>query len=309
MIDLLGLTNAMTDITVHVMDKELKDLGLKKGFLNRSGHYDMDALEAVIEKKDKKVFQAGSPANVVFGAAHLGLQTGLIASVGDDPVGSIYLDIVVAKGITPYFNKTEGRSGICYIMVTPDGEKTIVARVGLAGQYKFNLKIMDSPKIAHTSGYELLTNPQKTIEFIHRNEEKGAKISFDLADPSVVRSKRMEIVYGILHSLDVVFVTEEELSALDEINPDMKRTTLDDLIKQVPIVVLKKGKKGSVVFHKTQSYKIPIYPVEVVNTNGAGDAYAAGFLCGLHKKLPVEECGHFASKYAASVCEIEGSHF
>lgn len=294
-LDIAGLTNALTDVIVSVTDDELKEFNLRKGVFNSN----VDArVYEIISRRKAKMFHGGSSANVIHGAAALGLNAALFGTVGNDECGESYIQHVKEARIISCVSIADGPSGLCYTLVSSDGEKTAFAKIGVAGAYNFDIRQLEKTKIFHTSGYELLTNPQKTEETIDYAKKKGALISFDLACPGVVRErKRLE---SLLDSVSVLFTTEEEASALTTV------ASLADL--KCPVRVLKKGKNGSVVIQGKKAYAIPIYEVKVVNTNGAGDAYAAGFLFGYIRGFGAEECGHFGSYLASRVCAREEAH-
>lgn len=301
MVDLIGLTNAITDVMIEVTDEELGYLGLKKGFYNRKANISYDKFLQFISSKEKMFIPAGSPANVVYGASYLGLYTALIGTIGNDVHGKRYIKSLEEANIIPLLNVIDGPSGICYILVSPDGERSSVVNIGVAEEYSFDLSHLEA-KIFHTSAYELRSNPEKVKEAIHHAKNVGTKTSFDLSDPDLVKRTSLE---EVLNKIDILFTTEQEAT---ELIGDKPSKALKELSKICPVVIMKKGKKGSVIRQGKTNYNIPVYKIKIVNTNGAGDAYAAGFLFGLVKEHPLEECGHIGSKFAARVCGIKGSH-
>lgn len=305
-LDLIALGNALTDITVKVKEKELKDLGMKKGDVSGIRRVNSDLFSKIISEKKQEICQAGSSSNTVFNASKLGLKTGLIGSVSYDSIGEFYLETLKKYNIKEIFNITEGKSGICYILVTPDGERTNIPDLGVSGNFNPDYEKLNSleTRIFHTSGYEVASNPDKAKEIINYFKDKGAKISFDLAADSMIRGQR-KTIENIVEKTDILFATEEEAKELTGKTPFK---ALAELSKICPIVSLKRGKKGSVVKQKNERYKISIYPTKLINTCGAGDAYAAGFLFAYLQKFNLEECGRMASYIASRVCGIESSH-
>ncbi len=303
MVELIGLTNAVTDITIDVTDEELQRIGLQKGFRNDHAQMPYDEFIEFVRGKEKTISPAGSSANVVYTAARLGLETALLGSVGNDAYGSNYLQSLDECGISSYVDVSDGQSGVCYILITPDKERTSLFCSGVSGVFEFELERINDVKLFYTTGYELITNPEKTIEAIRYMTSRGTEIAFDLADPSVINLQRGNLE-GILECVDILFSTEYEAEELLQRSFQLE----EGLSNICPIVALKKGKNGSVVFSGKERYEIPIHPVNVLNTNGAGDAYAAGFLAGYIGGRPLEECGRMASYVASQVVGIREAH-
>ena len=119
--DVIGLTNALTDIIVKVTPEELDKIGLKKGFWNLKREINREAFEELVKNKDKKLCQAGSPGNVVFNLAKLGFKTGLIGTLSNDKIGERYISKLLEYEIEPYIEIAPGESGACYILISDDG--------------------------------------------------------------------------------------------------------------------------------------------------------------------------------------------
>ncbi len=303
-LDLVGLTNALTDIVVNVSDEELKSIWLQKGVYGGLSKTNNQKLFELLNEKEKKFFQAGSPANVIFNSARLGLNTALLGTVGDDDIGEKYRQKLKDSGIDSHLGISRGNSGVCYVLITPDGERTCIANMGIAGAFNFSIKKIKEAGIFHTSGYELISNPAVVLESVDYAKKIGAKISFDLADPAMIRKQRSNIM-EIIKKTDILFMTEEESR---ELTGEDEKNSLKIAGELCDIAILKKSSKGSIVRHNRQEYKIPIYATKVVNTCGAGDAYACGFLFAHIKKFPIFECGNMASYLASRVCSIADSH-
>ncbi len=303
-IDLIGLTNALTDITFYVTDSELKKMGIRKGSYHPLREIDWKRFSEVLKQKEIQYSVAGSPANVILNTSKLGLRTALFGSVGCDDNGRNYIKTIRKNKIIPFFNQIPGTSGYCYIMITPDGERTNTANLGVSENFDFDFTKLKETKFFHTSCYELATNPDKVKEAIEYAKSYNVRLSFDLADRLMIQRQRQNIE-NILEDLDILFVTEEEAKELTGESP-LKALTM--LSETCPIVALKRGKKGSIVKPGRQQSKIPIYPVKVKSTCGAGDAYASGFLFAHLRGLNPEESGHFGSYIASRVCASDEPH-
>lgn len=306
--DIIGLTNVLTDVIIPATDEDIAFLGLKKGFHNRMTWIDQHRLKDFLKNREQEYCAGGSPANVIFDSAALGLKTGLIGVVGDDIIGSDYLMDLVERGIKDFIDIQQGESGICYTLISDDGEKTSFSGMGVAAKFSLErcLDIDDLPetRFFHTSGYELYSNPSETLKIMNAMANNGARISFDLGDPRMV-AKNRDLFLDVAKRTEVLFMTEEESSALTEKSPE---DSLEYISKICPVVILKKGSNGSSVRSGEERYDIPIYPVEVISKCGAGDAYAAGFLSARLNGLDLEKCGHSGSYIASRVCGLKSPH-
>lgn len=304
MLDVIGLTNALTDIVIKVSDTEMEHLGIKKAMHNSLSRINQNEFYKMILKKDKDYIPSGSPANMIFNSNKLGLKTGLIGSVGKDELGIEYIKTICKEGIESYIKVCEGKSGVCYVLITPDGERTNIAKIGVANDLGFDLAKTKRAKILHTSGYELDVNVERTLEVIDYIIKDGAKLSFDLANDEMVRRHRKSIE-SIVNKTSVLFMTEEEAKELTGQNP---LKALKEISMICEVVALKKGQKGSEVRRGREQHKIKTYSSKIKNTCGAGDAYASGFIHTYLKKGGLNDCGNMGSWVASKVCGSEKSH-
>ncbi|MBR9705784.1 adenosine kinase [Candidatus Pacearchaeota archaeon] len=303
-IDLVGLTNALTDITFKVSDEEIAHLGLKKGGWYSLNEINIQRFTRMFASKNPKYYVGGSPANTIINASILGLNTGLFGSVGNDTQGDIYLGQIKKHNIEQFLKINEGSTGVCYILVSPEGERTCIPSIGVAGKLSLPFDNLRKAKFFHTSGYELETDPRSALEAINHAKYIGAKVSFDMADASSVKNQQTNLD-KILPSVDILFTTEEEAK---ERTGYRGQRAIDELARICPIVAYKKGPKGAIVRQGREQHTIKAYDVKKKNTCGAGDAFAAGFLYAHIKDMPLEECGHFGSFTASRVCNRNESN-
>jgi sugar/nucleoside kinase (ribokinase family) len=303
---ILGLTNALTDIVVKVTEKEFERLNIKKGSTNGFSKINEAILNKIISRRKKSYQTGGSPGNVIFNSYRLGLKAALMGTVGTDDIGQNYLHELEKTDIFYVINKTKGKSGRVYVLVTPDKERTQITDIGVAAKFDFSTNPVPYDNgIFHLTGYETASNPERVLELLEEfTQDRRTKISFDLACDSMIKQARNPIE-KIVQNTDILFATEEEATELTGLK---SYKALKELSKTVPIVILKKGKNGSVVKHGKKQHEIPVYPAKVKNTCGAGDAYASGFLYGQIRGFSLEECGRFGSYIASRVCAREESH-
>jgi sugar/nucleoside kinase (ribokinase family) len=302
--DIIGLTNAIVDAVVKVSDEDIIDLGFKKGHGNKKSDIDYNKFENFIFNNKIEYVSGGSPFNTIRGLSNLGLKSAILGAIGDDKYGQIFMDDCLKFKVTPMIGIFRGNTGLCHVLVSPDGDRTMVADIGVSKNFEF---YYDSgrTKIFHTSGYELSSNRLKTLEILDYYKGDGSKISFDLASPNSVK-KNKDIIVDLLSKVDVLFSTAGEFDALSKIS---KIKSLDDLSKIVPIINLKLGSSGSILRVGSEQHNIPIYPVTMVNTIGAGDSYAAGFLYKYIKNSNLIDCAYHASFIASRVCAKKESYY
>ncbi|MBN2053107.1 adenosine kinase [Candidatus Woesearchaeota archaeon] len=307
--DVVALTNAVTDVFFRVTDDELAALGLRKGHANaisKKAFYASPKFRKLM-KKDKLLIPGGSPANVVQGTAALGRKSGLIGTVGDDEVGLNYLNDVKNNGLKSLLTIVPGaESGVCYVMVTPNGEKTPMADLKISKEFHVNHKKINDYKIFHTSGYELLSNPEVMKDTLAYAKSKGLKISFDIADPAVPKKMRNDLE-EVLKQVDYLTMTEDELRAYVEEEELEKAIKKIQGLYNTEIIAVKKGKEGSELLVGNERIIIPKVPCKVVNTTGAGDTYSAGLLTGILLGWSLESSARLGSYVAAQVCSQEGA--
>jgi len=299
------LTNALMDIIIKVDYDDLEKLGLNPGSWESLKKINKKTLQQTLNKNKPLYCLAGSPANTAFNASKLGLKTTLIGSVGLDKEGVYYISELKKNKIHPYFRQKKTGTGTCYIFVTPEGERTNIPDIGLAGDFP-DISILEGLKteVFHSSGYELDSNPEKFEAIFDYIKESKATISFDLGHEKGI--KQLKPYFQRTVSLtDILFATEEEASELTDLPP---KKALKELSKHCKTVILKKGSKGSIARQGEKEYEIPIYKTNLINTCGAGDAYAAGFLFGHINKMSLEECARLGSYIASRVCATEKSN-
>ncbi len=291
-LDLMVLNNAVTDVVYEVNPEELSSLKILKS--------SKEITEKLKDKKPILQTPAGSPGNVGFTAAALGLRVGINGTLGNDDYAEEYRKKVKNYGMLDNLARFEGESGVCYTFITPDKERHFNAMLNCSTNFELK-NIFPHLKIIHTSAYEIKSDPAQVLEYIKKLKEKGAKVSLDLADHRLCEKIRNEIK-SVAEIADILFTSHDEYRALFQ-----KEPRGDDFNWE--ITCLKKGIAGSAVIPKggINGYVLPAYPANLVNTNGAGDGYAAGFLYGYTKKLPLDVCGRIGSAVAAQVCSQVGA--
>jgi sugar/nucleoside kinase (ribokinase family) len=298
---IVALGVALMDILSDTSEEDLVKYGLKKGCVNFP-----KTIPLIDNLKNKRIIPGGSSANVVANSSYLGLkkENGFIGTVGNDENGKLYKEDLRMNGVVDYLTEFKGKTGVSYIFITPDHERTSIVDIGVSGSLNIPFEKMDQFRIFHTSLYEIATDEEKTMKSLIFAYNNIPEISFDLSDFNLV-TRYKNLVTDIIKHSNIVFANEKESKALTSLEPE---ESIEALSKMCDIAVIKLGKDGSLV-KKTNgpTYRIPCYPANVVDTNGAGDAYSAGFLYGRIKNFNIEECGNLGSFLAARICERYGA--
>ena len=310
--DVLGIGNALFDVLVRTDEAFLAKHGMAKGSMSL-----IDEARAAAIYKDMgpaTEVSGGSAANTIVGIGSLGARAAYVGKVKDDQIGKLYVHDIRAAGVA--FNTPAAKegpaTGCSYILVTGDGERTMNTYLGAAQD--LSPADIDPAEIAgagivYLEGY--LWDPKNAKEaFV-----KAAKIAHDakrkvaltLSDSFCVDRYRDEFLSLMRGStVDIVFANESELHSL-YMTSDFD-TALKQLRNDVNLGVVTRSEKGCMVVSSEDAVAAPAFPVEkVVDTTGAGDLFAAGFLYGLARNFGYKQCGELGALAAAEVIQHIGA--
>lgn len=311
-IDVYGIGNCLIDILVNVDDSELKLLGLNKGIMHLVDDKKREELVSYIDEKPKRMMSAGSCPNTMMSLAALGLRVILAGKIGTDSFGAEYEKQVLQHGVVSHLKKSDFPTGSSIILISPDSERTMNTYLGACQQ--FTKTDLDKKSIAEANylyfeGYTWDTENQKEaiLEAIRAAKASNTKVVFDVADPFAVKRHKEDFLKLIKQNADIVFANKEEAKILcDTDNP---AAAIEKLAEMCNIAVVKLGSEGALIKQKgSETVRIPVNRVTAVDTTGAGDVFASGFLYGQCKKMSMEESGVFAAFLASQVvCQIGAS--
>ncbi len=306
---IIGIGNALVDVLTQLeSDDLLSELNLPKGSMQLVDAERSAQIQEKSRNLSKQMASGGSAANTIHGLAKLGMETAFIGSVGKDETGTFFEKDLMNSHIKPVLFHTDSPSGIANGMISKDGERTFGTFLGAAldlsaGQLKpEHFKDYD---LLHVEGY-LVQNHELLETILKLAKENGLQISLDLASYNVVEDNLEFLRNMVERYVDIVFANEEEARAFSGTEPDK---ALDDLSKLTNIAVVKVGSKGS--FVKQDDTIVVIKPVKAnpIDTTGAGDLYASGFLYGWMNNLGFEKAGFIGSLLAGTVIEVMGAKF
>ena len=309
-LDVMCIGNAIVDVLAHCEDETILGLGLNRGTMTLIGadraQQLYNSMGAVTE------MSGGSASNTAAGIASLGGQAGFVGKVRDDQLGKIFVHDIHTTGVV--FETPPATSGPatarCLIFITSDAQRTMNTYLGAC----VNLRPEDiapdfigRAKIVYMEGY-LWDRDQAKQAFLKAAEvaqNAGRKVSLTLSDQFCVDRHRISFINFIRGYVDILFSNEEEIISLyqvEDFNAAL-RYVRDDC----EVAVLTRSGKGSVIVSGGEKHVIYAEPVaEVVDTTGAGDLYAAGFLYGITNGHRLVECGRIASIVAAEVISHVG---
>jgi len=307
--DVIGFGNTIMDFLVEVEDKTLLEFNLKKGEMHLVDETKAKDVLKILENKNTTIdiVPGGSSANTLRGLALLGASVIFCGRVGNDQHGDWYIEALKDHKVITNMKKHPGITGHAIGFITPDAQRTFSVHLGAGIHFAKEDIIEDDikeSKVLHIEGYQLEGNTQPVIlHALQIAKKHGTKISLDLADPGLIRRQK-DILQQVVHEFaDIVFVNEteaKEFTGYEEVE------AAKILGEQVEIAIVKIGKQGSIISSQNQITYIAPVSANAIDTTGAGDTYAAGFLYGYCKNWPLEKAGKLGSVLAAKIVEQKG---
>jgi sugar/nucleoside kinase (ribokinase family) len=304
-IDVVGIGNAIVDVIAHADEGFLAQEGLAKGAMTLIDAARADALYAKMGPAIES--SGGSAGNTMAGIASLGGEGGYIGKVRDDLLGEVFRHDITAIGVrfdTPAATGGPGTAR-CLICVTPDGQRTMATYLGACvelGPEDLDRELIASAQVTYLEGY--LFDPPRAQEAFRAAARiahaAGRKVALSLSDPFCVERHRAAFRELVAGEIDILFANEAEICSLYQ--TDNFAGAAAAARGHVAIAALTRSAEGSVVLADGAAHPIAAAPVaQVVDTTGAGDLYAAGFLYGLTRGLPLPTCGALGSLCAAEI--------
>lgn len=303
--NILGVGAPFIDYIVHVSDEFLNSLpGQIKGIepISHEGLIDLLSLT----KKSPIIRPGGSCANTIKALSLLGHNCALVGKIGNDENGKFFEAHLKELNISSLYIHTKTPSPLALCLVTPDGERTIRSYLGCSQEMQAeDLKENDFNGVRHVhiEGHSLSNNmlTKRSMELAKKN---GATISFDLGSFEIVTTHKEQIFYLLKNYVDVLFANIDESQALTNKTP---LESCEELKKFCSVAVVSLGKEGGFIGSKNEIIKYDALTVEALDTTGAGDYFAAGFLHGFLNKQSLDECGRFGAILGSEIVQVEGT--
>ena len=303
-LDVVGIGNALVDVLSHETDEFVAAHGLVKSAMTLVDTERAEELYAAMGPGIE--MSGGSVANSTVGVASFGGRAGYMGRVADDQLGQVFAHDLAAMGVT-FVNAraTEGPpTGRSLIVVTPDAHRTMNTYLGASAFFcpdDVDADLIASAQVTFLEGY-LFDRPESQDAYWTASKyatDAGRKVALTLSDLFCVERHRDGFLPLVRERVDILFANEAEACALwgcDEVGAAVERARAE-----VGVCCITLSEKGSVVVSGPETHEVPAHPVDVVDTTGAGDLYAAGFLYGYTTGRPLPECGELGSLAAAEV--------
>ncbi len=303
---ILGIANPIVDYIMHVSDEYLSQITDLKGGMETISCSEFDRLLA------NKYFltsisAGGSATNVMKGLARLGEKCAAAGKMGIDEAARQFLNNLEEYKITPLYLTSRTPTGKALCLVTPDGERTIRTYLGASVEMRaddLDPAIFRGVRLVHIEGYAILNEgvAERAMQMAHK---AGAKISFDLANFEMVYDNK-DLIFELLKKyVDILFANEKEVFALTGLEAEEGCAFLKNYCETVAV---SRGKAGCVVSSKNSQLSYPAFAIEnPLDTTGAGDLFASGFLFGCLNDKSLEQCAYLGCSLGAAVVQVNGA--
>ncbi|MFA5903947.1 MAG: adenosine kinase [Desulfobacula sp.] len=302
-----GIGSALVDILINEPDQFLTDLNKQKGGMTLVGDEDIRHILAASGKKALAV-PGGAACNTIVGVANLGGKARFIGRRGNDAYGKTFEELIVKCNVEPLISISDSPTGKVLSVITPDAQRSMFTFLGASTELapeSITASMFKETAIAMIEGY-LLFNQKLMFAALKAAKEAGCMIALDLASFEVVNASK-DILFNLVQDyVDILIANEDEAKAYTGHEDEIK--AVEALSQHVGYAVLKVGAKGSYVSYENKITKIPVQKgLPPIDTTGAGDLWAAGFLFGIAHGFSIEKSGRIASACGYEVCQVMGA--
>lgn len=305
---IIGMGNALVDVLVRIDDDSLLEkLHLPKGNMQLIQEDTLSEIRKYTSGMKIHRSTGGSAGNTVCALAALGANPGFIGKVGQDETGTFFGDTLRQRGVNALLATCDLPSGIASTFISTDGERTFGTYLGAAATLRaedLSRKMFAGYNYLYIEGY-LLQDHDLMLRAVQLAKEEGLQVCLDMASYNVVEAERDFFDQLIVKYVDIVFANESEALAYTGKAP---HEALEEIASKCSIAVVKTGKEGSLVKKGTEVIQLLSCPVDnVLDTTGAGDFYAAGFMYGLTCGYSLEKCVQISTILATAVIQEVGT--
>ncbi len=305
---IVGFGSALVDILVHEDDEFLEKTGAVKGGMTLVGK---DFIEYTLSLTSNKpwIVPGGSACNTVVGIGNLGGIARFVGKLGEDELGDLFKTELAKNNVEPVLFISPLPTGRVLSIITPDAQRSMLTFLGASSETKpveIKDKCFDNAAIVHIEGY-MLFNKDLILTALYTAKEAGALVSLDLASFTVVEESKEFLKKNVMDYVDILIANEDEAWVFTGYSDEIK--AVKALSEKADIAVLKVGKRGSFISRAGRIIKVePMGNGSAIDTTGAGDLWAAGFLFGLVNGFPLEKCGKLGSACGYEVCQVVGAN-
>ena len=307
MTKVLGMGNALVDIITRIDDDSiLKGFGLPRGSMTLVDLDTSNYIHSETAGMSKSKASGGSAANTIHGLAHLGIETGFIGKVGDDDMGKFFKKDMQVNKIKPILFRSMNETGRAMALISKDSERTFATYLGAAVDLTaedISQGIFKGYDYFYIEGY-LVQDKEMFEKAMRLASVAGLKICLDLASYNIVADNITFFKSMISEYVDILFANEEEIRSLTGKTPEDGAREISEICK---LVVIKLGAEGSFCICEEGMVRIGVRPSKAIDTTGAGDLYAAGYIYGHMKGFSAEVCGKMGAILSGRIIELIGA--
>ncbi|PCI30287.1 MAG: adenosine kinase [SAR324 cluster bacterium] len=308
----LGLGNPLVDVIIPTQDTILEELDIAKGSMNLVDVKRQELILAKHQDQEVTITLGGSCANTMVMIAQLEGKSAYNGKVGIDDFADDFEKQLIQSGTASFIKKQEGSTGSTVILISPDAERSMNTHLGMCLEFSkedIDLKAIEDSEYIYVEGYLWDTPKQQeaVLAALEHAKAVGTKISLTLSDSFCVGRHQEKFQFLMDNYVDLLFCNDAEAAIMTgEKDPEAQLKKLSESVEQV---VLTLGKQGSKILKDGTITDIKCFEVKAVDTTGAGDSFAAGYLYGITKDYTVEEAGNLAAYCAATVVSQIGPRY
>lgn len=305
---IIGLGNCLVDVLAKINDDRLlAELGLPSGSMQLIDSIEKEKIDLRLQYESKTNVPGGSAANTIKALAKAGAEVGFIGKVADDEKGRFFAEAMQSVGVKTMLAKgTDGATGVANTFIQPNGQRTFATYLGISGSLSADdvkPEMLEEYDILYVEGY-LVQNHMLIDSVMQMAKKQGMTICLDLASYNIVENDTEFFRYLLESFVDIVFANEEESKAFTGSEP---MTALGQLAAMCDIAVVKLGANGSSAQRGNEVARVDAPEVaQVVDTTGAGDYFAAGFLYAYINGESLEKCLQKGGELSAEVIQVIG---
>lgn len=299
--------SALVDLLAREDDAFLEKVNAAKGGMKL---VDETFITTVVSKLTGRTIMVpgGSACNTVVGIGQLGGAARFVGKRGEDALGDLLEQELTKSGVQTHLFRSSSPTGRVLSIITPDAQRSMFTFLGAASELnpeEITGECLEGTAVVHVEGY-LLFNAELITKVMAAAQDAGAMVSLDLASYTVVEQSHALLEMLVDRYVDILIANEDEARAYT--GETDEETALERLAEQTDTAVLKLGARGSIIARGGEIVQVaPAGSQGVIDTTGAGDLWAAGFLYGLVHNLPLEQCGKLASACGYEVCRVVGA--
>ena len=303
-----GIGSALVDILIHEDDEFLAAMGAAKGGMILVDKADIERALAKSSARPS-VVPGGSACNTLIGVGSLGGKARFVGKCGSGKMGDLIVEDLKRQNVEPALLRTDSPTGCSLSIITPDAQRSMFTYLGASAETRpedISANSFKDAAVVLVEGY-LLYNPALIKTALSAAKKAGAKIALDLASYTVVAESKALLEHLVRDYVDILIANEDEAEAYTGHGDEHR--ALEALAAKADIAVLKIGPRGSYVTHAGDTIVVnPMGDGSALDTTGAGDLWAAGFLFGLVNGFSIEQCGRLGSACGYEVCQVIGAN-